>query len=278
MRHSTAVCDTTLFLHGGPGLCCQAERTLYETSLPVHWWDQPRSVGLMARPYGDLLEFTIDELHRLATAAPVHIVAHSFGAVLALEAARRAPQCIRTLTLLAPVHDVGATFVQVADALMPSRSAAQRPAVEWARNRYLAQVGDADQLLALGRAIMANPDFLDVYWAPESRDRRDGFYALMREHTLFDLAVFEAVLRDFVLAAPRPPRPVASAFPVHVVLGRFDLAFDRRVELPYWASCFPSATFRTTSAGHMVQLECPPTTWLEAALGTLRQPQARRFP
>lgn len=268
MDRSTKAPGTALFLHGGPGLCCQAERTLYQSSLPVHWWDQPRSVALLAKPYGDLLEFTMDELQGLAVDTPVDLFAHSFGAVLALEAASRTPEKIRSLTLLAPVHDVGATFVQVAGALMPSRSPEQMQVLGQARDRYLAHVGDAHELLGLGRAIMAHPDFLDAYWAPASHDRRDWFYALMREHPLFDLAVFEAVVRDYLLSARRPPLRVPSELPVRIVLGRFDVAFDGRVELPYWASCFPGARIHTVPTGHMVHLEIASGTWFAGDLGT----------
>ncbi len=266
MDRSTKSCDTAWFLHGGPGLCCQAERILYDTSLPIHWWDQPRSVALLARPYCDLVEFVMDELQRIAVAAPVHVIAHSFGAVLALEAVRRAPEKIRSLTLLAPVHDVGATFVQVAAALMPSRSPQQAPILAQARDACLARAGDVHALLALGRAIMAHADFLDVYWGPAADARRDWFYALMREHALFDLAVFEAVVRDHVHSERRPPPEHGSDLPVRVVLGRFDAAFDGRVELPYWESCFPGARIHTVPAGHMVHLELAPATWLAGVL------------
>jgi pimeloyl-ACP methyl ester carboxylesterase len=254
----------TLFLHGGPGLCTLAERRLYGQSLPVHWWDQPRSVALFARPYGDLIEFALDEVDGLAEAAggPVRIVAHSFGAPLALDVAMRVPDKIAALTLLAPVHDVGLAFTRVAQAV--AKTGEDPAALLQARERYLDDPSNPDRLLALTRATMAVPNFLDVYWAPESCARRDWFYALMTEESLFDLAVFEAVLGDY--AARGSVRPVAVPIdcPVRLVFGARDPAVVQHEDLAYWCSYPPQVTCSTLKTGHMIQLECPPSAWFSA--------------
>ena len=251
----------TLFLHGGPGLCTLAERRLYGQTLAIQWWDQPRSVALFARPYSDLIEFALDEVDELAEAAggPVRIVAHSFGASLALDVAMRVPGKIAALTLLAPVHDVGLAFTRVAQAV--GKIAEDPAGLIQARERYRDDPGNVDRLLALTRATMAVPNFLDVYWAPESRARRDWFYALMTGESLFDLAVFEAVLADYAARGSVLPVVVPIDCPVRIAFGAHDPAVVEGEDLAHWRSYLPDATCHTLRTGHMIQLECRPSAW-----------------
>jgi pimeloyl-ACP methyl ester carboxylesterase len=77
----TKMNDTTpvLFLHGGPGFSSIAERELYGSELPLHWWDQPRSVVQLEDPFSGLVKSAIEEAARLAARADgkVNLLGHS---------------------------------------------------------------------------------------------------------------------------------------------------------------------------------------------------------
>lgn len=262
MPASAFVGECAVFLHGGPGLSCHAERTLYGTKLPVHWWDQPRQSAGAAIRYRALLECTFDELARQAVDGPVHVIAHSFGAMLALEASIRMPENIRALTLVAPVHDVVSAYLQIARVLIAQSPGGGRQALEAARDQAQGSRGNPEPVLALARALMADPHFLDLYWAPRSTHRRDWYYELMRGQALFDPAAFESVIQDFARSPPRAAGPIRADMPVDIVLGQFDRVVATDVERPYWQACFPQAAMRVVPTGHMVQLEEAPSMWL----------------
>ncbi|MBK4737249.1 alpha/beta fold hydrolase [Noviherbaspirillum pedocola] len=97
---------TILFLHGGPGLDAAAERAWFDASIPVDWWDQPR-VATLEHPFRTLCEMAEERLEywHAANGAPVPVLAHSFGAVIAHALCLRRPDLISQLVLLTPLFD-----------------------------------------------------------------------------------------------------------------------------------------------------------------------------
>jgi pimeloyl-ACP methyl ester carboxylesterase len=255
----------TLFLHGGPGLCALPERQRFGDSLSVYWWDQPRSVMLFANPFNELVDLAEDELLRMADRrrGPVRLLAHSFGAVLALHLAVRQPEAIDTVDLLAPVSHVGGAFARLALRLCAVRGS-DRHRLLAARERYLAASGDLAAFGDLTQAILATPDFIDLYWAPASADKRNAFKSLLERGGLFDVATFDAVARDH-LHVPRLQAITRVRGRVRIVLGRYDPLIDPDAEASIWRGYFPTATTHRLDVGHFVQFEADPSAWLAAA-------------
>jgi pimeloyl-ACP methyl ester carboxylesterase len=250
----------TLFLHGGPGFSAMAERTLYGHQLPIHWWDQPRSVIFFASPFDALVSAAQEELGRLATVSrqPVNVVAHAFGAHLVLHLASRVPEQLGKILLLAPVYDLWLALMRLANQLHANHclTASLRLALAEANmsNDYLHRSKLAGQLMGL--AMVADP-----VWRPDATERRHGYKHLLAHESVVDLNTFEVVVKDFWTEGYPVPISVTSAAPVHVAFGHKDALLDVEAEQALWTGLFPQAVFHQFDCGHFVHLELPPTTW-----------------
>ncbi|WP_175894332.1 alpha/beta fold hydrolase [Burkholderia pseudomultivorans] len=246
----------TLFLHGGPGGCAAFERAHFGRSLPIHWWDQPRSVVLYPSPFGALVGAAEAELRLLAQrgGGPVDVVAHGFGATLALGLAARMPSALGRVVLLAPVADVGAAFVRFAMSLDAGGN-------------------DAGFVTAALAAFRERPDFARFGLLVDAVVRARSAAAMVpaqRRHRarapcrgMFDRGVFDAVVGDAWLR-PLPLLPehgVALAASVHVVLGAADPMLDVDIESRRWAALCPAARFSVVPGGHFVHLDAPLSAW-----------------
>ncbi|MFM0598418.1 alpha/beta fold hydrolase [Paraburkholderia dilworthii] len=249
----------TLFLHGGPGLSAIAERELYGRGLPIHWWDQPRSVALFSSPFAALIDSAQEEIERLAhgNARPVNLIAHSFGAHLALRLAMRVPERLGRILLLAPVYDMGDAFVRLANRLLVANESSQ-PLL--AALQEFKAASDYTRFAKLAAQITSIANFIDLYWSPRADERRRWYVDLLTHQPVIDLNAFEVLAKDFWL---EPPMSVRAIVPesVHLVLGRADPLMDVDAERRIWTALFPGAVSHEVNSGHFVHLETPPETW-----------------
>jgi pimeloyl-ACP methyl ester carboxylesterase len=220
---------------------------------------------LFANPFNELVDLAEDELLRMTDRRrrPVRLLAHSFGAMLALHLAMRQPEAIDALDLLAPVSHVGRAFARLALRLCEERGA-DRDRLLAARERYLAASSDPAAFGDLTQTILATPNFIDVYWAPASADERNAFKSLLERGGLFDVATFDAVAGDY-LHVPQLQAITRVRGRVRIVLGRYDPLIDPDAEASIWRGYFPTATTHLLEVGHFVQLEADPPAWLAAA-------------
>lgn len=254
---------TSLFLHGGPGLSCIAERDAYGDDLPIYWWDQPRAVMHTPRPFATLVSAALDQLDALrrANGGPVPVIAHSFGVNLAYELALRQPNAIASLELLAPVHDLGGAFIQLA-ARLAAADTTQAERLRDAILTYENGVPSIDATWALIVAVQSTPDFLSAYWSKAAQAPHKRFVELMAREPVFDPAAYEAIFKDFTTG------PVASSMsgcsaPVHILFGTVDPLARPEHDFAWWRRRFPNAMRHDVDAGHFIQLETLPATWLK---------------
>lgn len=250
---------TTLFIHGGPGLSAVVERELYGDSLDVHWWDQPRFEVLFAKPYEALLDDTVSLAKHLAGHGRVNLLAHSFGARLALEVARRMPTRIGALTLIAPTFDVADGLVRLAERLASGTRIRTR--LLGAADRAKRPGAGFAEVWALVEAICEIPDFLNAYWGPDAQARRRWFFDVIARQPWVDFNTCKVILEDF-WSTPVPDTPVAVTGPVTLVFGVHDVLVDAAAAEHVWRRYFPHATTQLVDAGHFVHLEAPPSVWL----------------
>lgn len=250
---------TTLFLHGGPGLSAVAERELYGDSLDVYWWDQPRFEVLFARPYQALLDDTVLQAKRLAGHGKVNLLAHSFGARLALDLAQRLPSRIGAVTLVAPTFDVTGTLARLAEHLSTcTRNPARLLAAAHRATRAGAGFADVWTLI---EAIGEVPDYLNAYWGPDAGHRRRWFFEVIATKPWVDFNTCKVILEDF-LSTPASDTPTSVTGPVTLVLGVHDVLVDATAAERAWRCYFPQVTTRLVNAGHFVHLEAPTRLWL----------------
>ncbi|MFL9908350.1 alpha/beta fold hydrolase [Paraburkholderia sp. RL17-337-BIB-A] len=251
---------TTLFLHGGPGLSAIVERALYGETLPVVWWDQPRCEVLFARPYQALLDDVALEAEHLASrgGGKINLLAHSFGAHLALYLAMLMPERIGSITLLAPVFNPADALTRVGEHLTylaPDRGSLRDALVS---NR---EQNSFDSFWTLVERILEVPGFLDVYWGPESHERRRWFLSLIEREPWLDINTLRTILLDYWAGRALTVRTTVRG-PVGLVFGVHDVLVDAAQEAVAWKRYFPQATSRQLNAGHFVHLETPPHLWL----------------
>jgi pimeloyl-ACP methyl ester carboxylesterase len=249
----------TLFLHGGPGLSSIVERELYAAQLPVRWWDQPNSVVLFAKPYRELLAVAEDEVRQLAeqSGGRVNLLAHSFGANLALHVTAQMPSVISEVTLLAPVHDMGDAFIRLSERLRTINRDSEQltAALEEFRQR-----SDFNHFARLAAQVMAISSFIDLYWSSSAEMRRRWFVDLMMHRPVFDSNAFEVIVKAFWAEVPAST-PVPLSVPAHLVFGTADPLINIEREARFWSSRIRVASTRTVEAGHFVHLERPAAEW-----------------
>jgi pimeloyl-ACP methyl ester carboxylesterase len=214
------------------------------------------------RPFHALVDAACEEALALAGAGKVHLVGHSFGAVLAHRLSLRMPERIAAITLLAPTPDLADVFIRlaafVAKFIEDPRPLGLAIARMQANRRDFAAAQDVFGL------VFAVPAFLNAYWSPWALDRRAWFGALMEREPVFDADAFMAIARD---AWPELGPPAASGFdgPVDIVYGNTDVLVDPAASLPLWQRAFANVRSRTVRSGHFIQLECPATGWWRAS-------------
>lgn len=111
----------TLFLHGGPGFNCHAERMVlgpaFRARLNFLWFDHLGCPGSPAvspeaitwdRQIEDIIEVT-----RAFTSDPVHVIGHCLGAQLTHDLVRKDPRFVKSAVWYAPVNRVSDVFKTV---------------------------------------------------------------------------------------------------------------------------------------------------------------------
>ncbi|MGF6289643.1 alpha/beta fold hydrolase [Paraburkholderia youngii] len=246
-----------LFLHGGPGLSSIAERELYGHTMPVHWWDQPRSVVLYADAFSALMDSAEDELRTLSDRAdaPVNLLAHSFGSHLALRLASRQPGLVNEVTLLAPIHDLGDAYIRIGERLRSHypESAPFADALEAFRRER-----DYELFAKLAAQVTSFANFIDFYWAKSANARRSWYIDLLTHHPVLDINAFEVLAKSFWAQSPAYGDVRA---PVHIVLGSQDCLIDPQTESQAWKTRLDCASCKLLECGHFVHLEQSPAAW-----------------
>lgn len=247
-----------LFLHGGPGLTAELERQRFGTSLPVHWWDQPRVNSGTQRVLETLIEAAVAELTRLSIDqdGPVHLLVNSFGAYLARALVDRVPERIGAITIGSGLWDLRTAILRLASRFAERDDDADLEVA----CRTTASSNTPEPYLVLLARVAARPHFLDCYWGPAAVEPREAMKTLAAEGRLIDWPTYQAGLAE---ALAMPQVPLASPHPggVRILLGRFDPYFEES-DTGAWKALWPTATVEIVEAGHFPHLELPPAAWM----------------
>jgi len=247
-----------LFLHGGPGLNAQMERRRFQTSLAIHWWDQPRISGMAGHAYDSWVGNAEREVRRMSEArgGRVALLASSCGARIAVELLTRVPHLIGAVTISGGVLDVRAAFIRFGRRLAQKRCDQRlRHAVEAAEDKP-----GRDTCWVLINALLATPHVLDDYWSPQAVEQCATMNRLAAEGSLLDFETFQAVVDDWVVEAA-PNQLADPAQRTRVLIGRHD-PYAQSGDVDDWHRIFPAATVELVEAGHFPHLELPPERWL----------------
>lgn len=247
-----------LFLHGGPGLHAGIERRWFGDTLPVHWWDQPRANEGDPAPFASLVSTARQELSRMfaAQGAPVPVVAHSFGALVARALAHEVPDLIESLSLLAPTQSVFCALRRLA-ARLPSEAIPRasgglaevppEPTPSWER------------FVEFIQQLLAAEDLFDCYWGVESGSVRDRYKRIADELAPLDAETFLAVAYDS-LRDPIGESTPNLRTPATIIVGRQDPLFAES-DICLWQIEFPNAEVAWHDCGHWAHFELAPALW-----------------
>lgn len=261
MKTDVSNIPTALYLQGGPGLNSAVERAWFGDSHPILWWDQPRFPADGKNAYQATLDAAAEKLAELhgVQGKPIHVIAWSFGARLALDLAHHTPEMISALTLLAPSFCLGTAFDRMSTYLASkglSDSAHLRP-----RRSPEDRSENHDDFMQRVMTILSIPDLFSHYWAPTSTSQFDRHRAEAARTEWFDLPTFTAVSRE-IIQLEAIPLPVENVSSVSILAGRHDPYFVPEADFILWKKFFPEATIRTVDSAHMLPFEISATEWL----------------
>lgn len=249
----------TLFLHGGPGLSAAVERIWFGNTLPVDWWDQPAIPAGTSDPFMFLVQAAERRLCTLShPGTPVNLLAHSFGARLAVELARRHPSRIARITLMAGTIDLTAVFLTL------GRLMASQPCASNELSRFLGSPDDkpdCQTVRGLIESLLQIPGLFDQLWAPKSGALRERFNAIAAKTLRFDTGTLLAVAEQSVVENLMPA-PVSYSGPVRLLLGQHDPLLAITQHTAHWQAIFPRLQLDICDAGHNLHFELPASQWL----------------
>lgn len=202
-----AVSIPTVYFHPGPGLNANPERTLLTPQWPTlapgaFDWDQPshqRKDGVEFKEQGAFSQYLQSaELHFLARSndAPVLLLAHSFGAYAALYMAKKYPERVRTMVLIA-----SAIATEAADQRMFAFTLDDFQAAGSSEYSEMKRVidnysGKFDANTETGfRLFLQNPRAFDHYWTDREWMMK-YFECMSTEQYAVDINGFFAVRRS----------------------------------------------------------------------------------
>jgi len=247
-----------LFLHGGPGMSAALERQQFATTLPIHWWDQPRLSASSIEPFHQFVEAAKRRVQQLSNeyGGPIALLASSYGARLALELHHVIPESIGAVTISGGVLELKRAFLRFGKHLARRHSS---PQLEHLVNQA-SMSDDLEALWALIGAITAIPDFTDEYWSESAQAQRAAMRALAAQGALVDPSTFQVIVSASVTIPPRP-LPPDREHRVLVLIGSHD-PYVEVDESEYWRFFWPTATVEVVDSGHFPHLELPPEVWM----------------
>lgn len=246
-----------LYIHGGPGLHGETERRWLLPAAAAHgWalqiWDE-RLSG--ARTWEACVESVVEAAREAGRSGPVTVFAHSFGACLASEAARRHPELFDQMVFLAPTLDMRAVFLNLLELVARDQaSAGQADVAARLRERATASRVFYDAPMQEGLALaFQQPTALPYYWGDPAVMNR-WLQIVSEPAWTIDFATQAAILSGFsgTLAEGRLPIRALTFF------AERDQLVTERDQRPVLESRFDRWETKTfAGAGHFGHLERP---------------------
>jgi pimeloyl-ACP methyl ester carboxylesterase len=249
----------------GPGLNGAGDRVLFaprlaplldEVGRRLHVWDEPSLQRGPLRPASDAWHGYLASaracFESLANEAPVILLGHSFGLYPVLDLARRFPERVQGVVLIAPTTDVERADAAILDTAARDFAAAGSPkAAELAARRAELPAAFSEQhVSALALAFEAS-GILSVYSA--APDRFVDWFTCFRGRYAVDFAQFGQVRRAFVAPTVTP-----LDIPAVAVFGGADRMVDEHAALTWLRPHLPRLRRVTADgAGHYLQMDAP---------------------
>jgi pimeloyl-ACP methyl ester carboxylesterase len=263
----------SLFAHGGPGMNSFAEEAILgplakEAGLPITFWNEPSRLRPDGWPYdvdhpylGWLSSLEATSRQLALRHGPINLIAHSFAAGPALEIARKAPESIGSLTLIAGSFDPWASAMKIIQlALSDFRKAGDFSNAGRLERAMTASHVLGDEAMIEGLLLsLADPVLFDHYYFSSSQ-MRSALEAIGRRgaQAQVDLVAFENVFRDMHALGLRRCEGHAVETPTMYISGEMERVIDFDLERPLHESYLGRLQVsKMADAGHFAHLDQP---------------------
>jgi pimeloyl-ACP methyl ester carboxylesterase len=262
-----------VFLHGGPGFNSFAEQAMLgplcvAAGHEMAFWQEPSRLRPDGDPFhaDDAFERWLASAERFvlrAASRPVHLVAHSWSVHAALEIARRHPDRLATVTLVAPTMDSFVGFRRIlhvahGDFAKTQPEAAAAIAGALARTRVFFDDPMREGLLN----ALRDEDLFSHYFA-HADQLRALFAAWARPEAQFDRESFLAVLADFARRGGALLSTSRVTVPAFALFGAADCVAPMSEHADPLRAVLPHGRFECLAdAGHCLHLD-PPERFVE---------------
>lgn len=231
-----------LFLHMGPGFHSQIEANLFGQAAPsTEFWTQPLSSS-----FSDLV-VAAETVFQSLNCTSIEILAHSFGAQLALHLVNRFPNQIGKVTLLNSGIDPFECFLNLGQKL---NLISDDQAKDY-------RLSEAERKLELIFKVATAPDFAKSYWySTEKMKALDVHFSAV---PALDVNIFAAIFTDFLKQQELFHKSLRVwNGPVSILSSDDDVLLDFNKDIKPWTKFFPHAQFkRFQEVGHYAHLEEP---------------------
>ncbi len=226
----------------GPGFHSQIEKKFFESASPsINFWNQPPVTS-----FTDLQSST-EKVFLNLNSDKVELLAHSFGAQLAMGLSTRFPDKITKITMLNAGVDPFECFINLGIALK---------VIELKDTDHCRQLETMKKVEFIIQ-VASTPGFAETYWhSPLKMKSMESHFAAERP---LDTQIFVAIFIDYLnqqRAFYKSIRPWNGTVSIFSSDDDALLTFKKDVEP--WKSYFPKAQFiRIKNVGHYAHLEDP---------------------
>lgn len=255
--NSTKSVKNTLFLHMGPGFNAYTERKMLgENNKNIEFWDQP-VIENSQDAFRKLLNATATKLEEMYqdTQEPIHLVAHSFGAYIAVQLLKTHPHFIGSLKVFNSSYNIVDGYLtllkKMADNTTDSEMKSQINAFLSSNPKSLQTGNLFDKIISL---VTMDPMYIQHYFY--SPKQLEAYINVASNAEPMNILMFKNVLVDFVDHYFKNELMSHSTKPISIVLGgASDPFFTSQCEKS-WKALFPQAKIIVEdNIGHFVHLE-----------------------
>ncbi len=246
---------TTLFLHMGPGMNAGVERQVLQNSYPnTVFWDQPIIQGENA--FVELTNECIEKSKSLYQTfrKPIHLHAHSFGGMLALEMIKKCPEIYASLTLCATGSDPVFGYFQLLKRIVNSNETDPKiksKAIEFFKTHSEPTLSTLWELIGM---IAAEPDFMRLYWTEKNKFSK--FKNLTANAPPIHFGAFHDILNSFLKNFDNIPKRISWDKPCTLILGDQDPLISVMDTSAFWKTSLPQIEINVRkNSGHFVHIE-----------------------
>jgi pimeloyl-ACP methyl ester carboxylesterase len=254
-----------LFIHGGPGLNSEPERQTIKPlaliqGMEFTCWDEPSNSS--SEGYLNSVASAESTLLRLIGMDDrVRLVAHSFGANIAIDLAQKYPERIAGITLIAPALDMNSAFKNLIRlALADAQESEDADSAEKLRTSLINTKSFFDPAMQVGMGIVVQSPKLLSYYFSDAGTLQKWLSVIQTPGFAPNSNVQSSVLLSF-----KPSWPLLKNFgdslkniPIQILFGEEDKFISQQVELRIAQELFTqvqSLVFRGN--GHFLHLETP---------------------